>query len=276
MYVLLLFCVTFLTLWGQPILGEAQVHLENPVPGSSQSGIGLISGWICQATRVDIDIDGRATFQAAYGTGREDTQTQCGDTNNGFGLLFNWNLLTDGMHRVRVLADGVEVANSTFTVTTLGLGQFAVGLSGMVTITDFPQMGRSTQLQWQESLQNFSIVNPSGNSSPQLAVSQNNLDFGSVIIGQSRDLSFLVTNNGGGTLTGSVSVPASFSIVSGGTFDLGAGQTLTVTVRFTPSAAGPVTSTVTLASNGGSATVSVAGTGTTPGYGGYLRIKPRP
>ena len=104
-------------------------------------------------------------FEAAYGTARSDTQGDCGDINNGFGLLFNWNLAGDGTnHRVRVLADGVEVASSTFAVTTLGLGQFPEGLNGTGTITNFPQSGRSTQLQWQESLQNFSITNPSGNS----------------------------------------------------------------------------------------------------------------
>ena len=42
--------------------------------------------------------------------------------NNGFGLLFNWNLLGTGQHTIRVLADGGggEFARATFTVTTLG------------------------------------------------------------------------------------------------------------------------------------------------------------
>ncbi len=59
---------------------------------------------------------------------------------------------------------GWKWPRSTFAVTTLGLGQFPQGLSGTGTITNFPQLGHSTQLQWQESLQNFSIMNPSGNS----------------------------------------------------------------------------------------------------------------
>ena len=33
----------------------------------------------------------------------------CGDTNNGFGLLYNWNRLGDGVHTVTAYADGVEV-----------------------------------------------------------------------------------------------------------------------------------------------------------------------
>ena len=132
--------------------------LENPAPGSFQSGIGLISGWLCTATRVDVDVDGRATVQAVYGTERGDTQSACGDTSNGYGLLVNWNLLGDGSHHVRILADGFEVASSTFTVTTLGLGDFPRGLTGTFALANFPQNGRQTQVQWQESQQNFVIT----------------------------------------------------------------------------------------------------------------------
>ena len=45
-------------------------QLENPQPGSFQSGIGLISGWACTANRIDIQIDSGITLQAAYGTAR--------------------------------------------------------------------------------------------------------------------------------------------------------------------------------------------------------------
>ena len=43
----------------------AQANLENPTPGSFQSGIGLMRGWICRANRVDIVFDNRETLQAA-------------------------------------------------------------------------------------------------------------------------------------------------------------------------------------------------------------------
>ena len=92
------------------------------------------------------------------GTGRVDTQGTCGDTDNGYGLLVNWNLLGDGPHSVRVLADGVEVGRSTFTVATLGLGEFPRGLGGTFILSGFPQAGRSTQIQWQENIQNFAII----------------------------------------------------------------------------------------------------------------------
>ena len=55
---------------------QAQAFLENPQPGSFQSGIGVISGWVCDAQRIDIELDGVRT-QAAYGTNRGD-RTQNG------------------------------------------------------------------------------------------------------------------------------------------------------------------------------------------------------
>ena len=137
--------------------------LENPKPGSFQSGIGVLSGWVCEATAVELEFHhgvtgtvSRAT--AGYGTGRGDTEDTCGDTDNGFGLLFNWNLLGDGLHTVRALADGVEFARSTFTVTTLGLGAYPTGLSGECSVPDFPTTGQTTVIEWQEAQQNFVIV----------------------------------------------------------------------------------------------------------------------
>ena len=75
---------------------------------------------------------------------------------------------------------------------------------------------------------------------PQLSGVPSSLDFGTVAVGQTGDQSFTVTNSGGGTLMGSVSTAAPFSIVSGGSFSLGAEQSQTVTVRFSPTGGGNV------------------------------------
>ncbi|MCS6926765.1 MAG: PQQ-dependent sugar dehydrogenase, partial [Candidatus Binatia bacterium] len=131
--------------------------LENPQPRSFHSGIGVITGWVCTAARVDIEIDGVATFPAAYGTDRADTRAVCGDTDNGFGLLINWNLLGSGTHTVRAIADGTVVGEATVTVSTFGT-EFVTGASGTYTLQDFPQQGRKTTIRWEESLQNFVIV----------------------------------------------------------------------------------------------------------------------
>jgi hypothetical protein len=129
--------------------------LENPQPGAFVSGISLISGWVCTANRVDLQIDGGPTLQTAYGTSRADTRPTSGDDgNNGFGLLINWNLLGNGSHTVVTLADGVEFARATFTVTTLGQ-EFLTGASGTYPLNF---AGRNITIQWQESLQNCVII----------------------------------------------------------------------------------------------------------------------
>ena len=98
--------------------GSAAV-LENPTRMSFRSGVSAISGWACDAEEIVIEINGEP-FTAAYGTVREDTAAVCGDTDNGFSLLWNWNNLGDGVHTVRALIDGVPFAQSYVTVTTFG------------------------------------------------------------------------------------------------------------------------------------------------------------
>ena len=93
--------------------------LENPTPQSFRSGISAISGWACDAEEIVIEINGEP-ITAAYGTVREDTAEVCGDTDNGFSLLWNWNNLGDGDHTVLARIDGVPFAMSPVTVTTFG------------------------------------------------------------------------------------------------------------------------------------------------------------
>jgi len=135
----------------------AQGKLENPQTGSSQSGLGTLSGWVCNAGSVDLVIDEAVTLKAAYGTDRGDTAKECGDTNNGFGLLLNWNLLGSGTHTVRALADGVQFGSATFTVTTIWGAAYLSGVDGSCRVSDFPSPGTQVVVRWEESLQNFVI-----------------------------------------------------------------------------------------------------------------------
>ncbi len=131
-------------------------YLENPGPDSFQSGVGVLSGWVCAAEVVEIEVNG-VPQEAAYGTERLDTASVCGDTDNGFGLLFNWNLLGDGEHTVVALVDGVELGRATVTVTTLG-AEFLRGVEGTCEVDNFPTRGERVQLVWQQSQQNFVIA----------------------------------------------------------------------------------------------------------------------
>ena len=143
-------------------LDAPQGLLEIPAANSFQSGIGLISGWVCEASEVVVVI-GESRLGTAYGTERADTATTetgatlCGDTDNGFGLLFNWNLLGDGEHEIVALADGAEVDRATVRVTTLG-AEFVRGIEGVCVAEDFPSPGETVTLAWQEAQQNFVIT----------------------------------------------------------------------------------------------------------------------
>ena len=79
--------------------GGSRANLESPQQGSSESGIGLIRGWVCEAGAIEVQIDDGPRRAVAYGTSREDTAEVCGDADNGFGYTFNWNALGTGGHR---------------------------------------------------------------------------------------------------------------------------------------------------------------------------------
>ena len=130
--------------------------LENPQPGSYQSGVGLISGWACSGNLTATV--GGITAPVAYGTPRQDVTSVCGsgNVNTGFGLLFNFNTLGPGVHTARVFRNGVQLGSATFTVT-VPAGEFMTGVTREVSVPNFPTFGRTTTLIWQQSQQNFAI-----------------------------------------------------------------------------------------------------------------------
>jgi hypothetical protein len=133
--------------------------LEDPQAGNTVSGIGIIRGWACTAERIDLQIDG-TLFQAAYPTVREDTHDLCGDDNNGFSFLINWNRLGPGFHTVVALRNGSEeIGRAAVTVVTLGQ-EFLRGASGIYRLPNFPTQGHDITIEWRESLQNFVIIEP--------------------------------------------------------------------------------------------------------------------
>ena len=152
----------FVIVDGMPPTGENRTgragvgYLENPGPNSFQSGIGVLSGWVCEGAEVIIELNG-APQPAAYGTERLDTLAACGDTANGFGLLFNWNLLGEGEHEVVAFVDSEELGRATVRVTTLGV-EFLRGVTGECTVEDFPMLGETVTLEWQQNSQNFVVT----------------------------------------------------------------------------------------------------------------------
>jgi len=102
-----------------------------------------------------------------------------------------------------------------------------------------------------------------------MSITPGSLNFGNVYVGQSRNQTITITNQSSSTaaLTGSVgTLSAPFSIVSGGgAFELSPGQSVTVTVQFSPTTAGPAPATLSITHNATNQTnptnISLTGTG---------------
>ena len=155
--VVLFFCGTA-SVW-------AAATLENPAPGALKSGVGLISGWVCDADMLEVSFDGGARLFVPYGSDRTDTAGVCGDADNGFGLLMNYNELGDGPHTVTLYVDGMIQTQVNFSVQTLGTN-FLRGVTGQgsITLSD----GKQVNVQWEETTQGFTITGYSENGEPPI------------------------------------------------------------------------------------------------------------
>ena len=73
------------------VLAPALVHaavLEIPGNGAKLSGIGVISGWKCEASGpLTVRFNDGDPISIPYGSERADTAGVCGDTDNGFSNL---------------------------------------------------------------------------------------------------------------------------------------------------------------------------------------------
>lgn len=112
-----------------------------------------------------------------------------------------------------------------------------------------------------------------------LSLSAATLQFGSVSAGSSKTLSFTVSNSGPDSISvSSVSFSSKyFSLVSPNVpMTLAANQSTTVSINFSPNAAGSFTATASIASNASDAStsVSLSGTGTGTSVAGQLSVSP--
>ena len=74
-------------------------------------------------------------------------------------MLFNWNLLGDGVHTVVAEVDGTELGRAVVQVTLVEEDEpFVRGLVGECVVEDFPTEGQTVTLEWQQSQQNFVIT----------------------------------------------------------------------------------------------------------------------
>lgn len=140
-----------------PVIPPRPFAIEHP--SDKTSGVQGVGGWRCGPHGVITAVfdDGQPVTLATF-LRRSDTATVCGNAGlNGFFGIINYGLLGDGMHRVRFFEDGVQFAEQSFEVATLGdaYEPFAIGLSGVCIATNFPEPGRTTTARWDEGAQGF-------------------------------------------------------------------------------------------------------------------------
>lgn len=141
-----------------PSLTQAAV-LEIPGDGDKLSGIGVISGWKCEAEGdITIRFNDGDSIPATYGFPRDDTRTRCGDDdgNNGFYSFFNWALLDDGQHTAVAYDNGKKFASSTFEVTTLG-EEFVENAYARLRVPNFPSPGEEAWFEWNQATQHLEL-----------------------------------------------------------------------------------------------------------------------
>jgi hypothetical protein len=131
--------------------------LELPAAGSTQSGIGVVSGWACVADRAEMSINGGPKLKLSGESPRADVAAVCGHEQAGFGTLLNFNNLGSGSHSIQLYIKGVPVGQPTRFTVVVPAGEFARGLRKEVTVPDFPSAGKSSVLDWREAQQNFGI-----------------------------------------------------------------------------------------------------------------------
>ena len=160
-------CLGLLVLAPSLAVAQSTANLEIPGDGARLSGIGVISGWKCEAdgditVRFD-DAGPEDAIPTLYGFPRSDTGTEkvCNDDgNNGFVTYFNWALLDDGPHTAVAYDNGRKFTSSTFEVTTLG-EEFVVDANPdpfPLRVLDFPSPGEEAWFEWNEATQHLELV----------------------------------------------------------------------------------------------------------------------
>jgi hypothetical protein len=159
-------------------------------------------------------------------------------------------------------SDFVNAAAGDFHLASPSAREVDAGITISSFSTDADGVARPQGAAWDIGAYEY----PSGGAQvPLLSVSPLSLNFGTITVGTTADQTFTVKNGGAGTLSGTATVSAPFSIVSGGSYSLGAGQTQVITVRFSPNSGGTNSQTVTFTGGGGgSATVTGVASSSAP------------
>jgi hypothetical protein len=149
--------------------------LENPQNGKTVSGITTVHGWVIDGkgiTNVELFVDGEFWGNIPYGGSRKDVKSVYPDypnsDNSGFGVIFNYSLLSSGVHTISVKVhnqDGnVLPLDSTVTVKRFH-GEFVDNLNpGTWTLPNIAVTGGGItknydiHIQWFTESQSFGVT----------------------------------------------------------------------------------------------------------------------
>jgi len=141
-------------------------------------------------------------------------------------------------------------AGQTVATRITGLG---AGTTYVARITAVDTAGNESACSTSAS----GVAQPDFSVTPSTATS-----FGSVAVNGTVDRTFTIQNTSTANITGSTSVGAPFSIVSGGSFSLAAGASQVVTVRFRPTTVGTFAGNVNFTASGDTISRAVSGAST--------------
>ena len=184
---------------------------------------------------------------------------------NGIGLgyrtISSWQTYLGTPNELHSLVTTAPLLNSDGTPQTnspvIGAG---TNLSALFT-TDLRNAPRRTSGSWDIGAYQYTASTLPSN--PMLSIAPTSANFGSLMVGSTTDLVFTVRNTGDGTLSGSASVSAPFSIVSGSSYSLEAGLSQNLSIRYSPISLGTNTQVVTFTGATG-ATATVQGSAWLP------------
>ena len=163
------------------VLAPSLIHaatLGIPRPGTTLSGIGVISGWKCQADgKITVEFLNKAAERLVirggrisnpvpmvYGAERTDVRDngQCLENahdNVGFVAIWNWGELGDGTYTAVAYDNGVEFDRSTFTVVGASEEEsFVRDVVAECTVPDFPDAGTNARFEWSTGTQHLELA----------------------------------------------------------------------------------------------------------------------
>ena len=127
---------------------------ETPRANETVSGVNVLRGWSCDGDAFSYQVDSGPLIPLAAKLNRPDTLNDCGDVDNGYAGIVNWNEYSTGIHNLRIYRGSGAVAIERFIVVSPGTS-FVTDVERSITVHDFPEIGDAATLEWSPPQQRF-------------------------------------------------------------------------------------------------------------------------